>query len=381
VETFNVMQNDPVDQTYAFTTIPGLSVTVYAGTTFTESNGTHPDPFPLAAIQVPVDRLPDVMPVTSSGVGAFIVAFQPAETVASQAVAVWFPNTLNTPPGTDLPLMTLDPTLGRMVPYGTGTVSADGTTIIPDINPSAIPKRYGIVHFDWHGPLAGPPNENDPPPDPNPPCSCDPVDLATGLDVITSTDISFSGNRGSIAFTRTYRTNAVHGNVTGPFGWGGFDNYEYRLDTLTPQTASVINLVMPNGTRIPFNLQASGKRDNDADPEKRFLLSIHPGFPAVRLHPCRGWRSERKRNHNRQGRGAFSDHRNRRPGGQEACFPIQRLYDFADYRSDWPHRQLHLQRGWLSGDFHERFGRRDKLPVRWEWKCDAGDGSAWSRHH
>ena len=29
-ETFNVLQNDTVDQTYSFTTIPGLSVTVYA---------------------------------------------------------------------------------------------------------------------------------------------------------------------------------------------------------------------------------------------------------------------------------------------------------------------------------------------------------------
>ena len=70
VETFNVIQNDTVDQNYTFTSIPGLSVTVYAGTTFTEQDGSQPNPFPLAAIEVPVDRLPDVMPVTSASVSA-----------------------------------------------------------------------------------------------------------------------------------------------------------------------------------------------------------------------------------------------------------------------------------------------------------------------
>ena len=193
-ETFNAIQNDTVDQTYTYTTIPGLSVTVYAGTTFTKPDGTQPNPFPLAAIEVPLDRLPDVMPPTTAGVAAFIVGFQPAETIATQAVAVWFPNTLNTPPGTDVPLMTLDPTQGRVIPYGTGTVSADGTTIIPDINPATSPKRYGIVHFDWHGPLGGAPNENDPTPDPNSPTNGEPIDVASGLDIITSTDIGFHGN-------------------------------------------------------------------------------------------------------------------------------------------------------------------------------------------
>ena len=267
-ETFNVIQNDTVDQSYTFKTIPGLSVTVYAGTTFTAPDGTKPNPFPLAAIQVPVDRLPDVMPTTTAGVGAFIVAFQPAETVATQEVAVWFPNTLNTAPGTDVPLMTLDPTLGRMVPYGTGTVSTDGTTIIPDIDPSSgsLNHRYGIVHFDWHGPLGGPPNQNDPTPDPNGPSGGEPVDLASGIHVINSTDIGFHGNRGSIALTRTYRTGAVQGNLPGPFGWGSFHNFEYRLDTLTPQSSSVINLILPTGTRVPFNLQANGTLVNTTVP-------------------------------------------------------------------------------------------------------------------
>ena len=91
VETFLVTQNSQVDQSYSYKTIPGLKVVVYAGTVFTEADGSQPNPFPLAAINVPVDRLPDVMPATTATENAFIVAFQPANTVASAPVAVWFP--------------------------------------------------------------------------------------------------------------------------------------------------------------------------------------------------------------------------------------------------------------------------------------------------
>jgi RHS repeat-associated protein len=176
VETFMVQQNATTDQSHVFTTIPGLSLTVYAGTTFTESDGTQPNPFPLAAVEVAVDRLPDIMPPTTASVSPFIVAFQPANTVASEEVAVSYPNTLNTPPGTDMPLMTLNPTLGRMVPYGTARVSTDGTQILPDIDPStgSLQHRFGIVHFDWHGPAAPPPPQNNPGPPGGGPGSGDP---------------------------------------------------------------------------------------------------------------------------------------------------------------------------------------------------------------
>ncbi len=71
VETFMVTQAAAADQTYAYQTIPGLSVTVYAGTTFTMPDGTKPNPFPLAAVQVPVDRLPDAKPNVPTMVRVF----------------------------------------------------------------------------------------------------------------------------------------------------------------------------------------------------------------------------------------------------------------------------------------------------------------------
>jgi hypothetical protein len=168
-ETICVQQDAPQDQTFAFQTIPDLSVTVYAHTTFTP-NPQYPPPagkcpagqFPLIGIDVPVDRLPDEMSPDTQNVMPFIVAFQPPNAVASQQVAVSFPNLLNTPPGTNMALMTLDPTKGVMVNYGRGTVSNDGTQIIPDLDSAHPGLRFGLVHFDWHGPLTPLPPEPGP---------------------------------------------------------------------------------------------------------------------------------------------------------------------------------------------------------------------------
>ena len=145
-ETVMVQQNASEDQTFDFKTVPGLSVTVYAGTKFTLVDGTQPNPFPLTAAQVAVDRLPDAKPPAPGMVMVFIVAFQPANATASQPVAVYFPNTINTRPGTNMVLMTLDPTKGSMVPYGTGTVANDGSNVIPDLDPAHPGKRFGLVH-------------------------------------------------------------------------------------------------------------------------------------------------------------------------------------------------------------------------------------------
>jgi RHS repeat-associated protein len=252
-ETFYVQQNFPADQSYSYTTIPGLAVTVYRGTTFTLPDGSTPNPFPLVAIQVPVDRLPDAKPPVPTMVTSFIVAFQPANTVASKPAAVFYPNTLNTPPGTSVALMTLDPTRGRMLPYGTATVSTDGTQIIPDPNPSIPGTRYGIVNFDWHG-SPGPPGTGlNPPPGPFV-GTCNPCNFATGLETIRATDISFGGMRGGITLVRTYQTLATN---PGPFGIGSSHNFQYFLDTADPQNQLLVNLILPTGSRLPLSRQST----------------------------------------------------------------------------------------------------------------------------
>ncbi len=262
-----VTQNATVDQVFTFQTDPRVVITVYAGTTLTLDDGSQPNPFPLVAAEVPVDRLPDAMP-SSGMVMPFIVAFQPANSTASQPVAVDFPNLLNIPPGGAATLMTLDPTRGYMVSYGTGSISADGSRVVPNADPNYVGHLYGLIHFDWHGPMAPPP----PPTGPGPcnsaccggggggdgggggggPEGGDPVDLSSGLQVVRATDITLNGERGSISINRVFRSMDTN---AGPFGIGTNHNYSYTLGTgnFIKGVCQCLTLVMPDGNQFLFS--------------------------------------------------------------------------------------------------------------------------------
>jgi RHS repeat-associated protein len=205
-------------------------------------------------------------------VRVFIVAFQPAESTASQPVAITFPNVSNTAPGTDMPLMTLNPQYGQMVPYGTGAVSADGTQVVPDADPAHPGHRYGLVHFDWHGQMPEGSNESNPSPDcctgaagegGAPRQSGDPVDVGSGLQFINTTDIKIHGFRGSIEINRTYRTLTTN---TGPFGLGWQYSYGWQLNTGTPNTVAAIELIAPDGNQYLFSRQTNGTLINTTVP-------------------------------------------------------------------------------------------------------------------
>jgi RHS repeat-associated protein len=288
-ETAQVQQNAAADQVFTFRSIPNLVVTVYAGTTFTLADGTKPNPFPLIAVQVPVDRLPDQMP-TSGFLTPFIVAFQPANAVASQPVAVNFPNTLSTLPGTTVTLTTLDPTRGFMVPYGTATVSSDGTKFVADADPAHPGHSFGLVHFDWHGPA--PPGGGDPKPG-NCGNSCcapggaggpsggDPIDLASGIQLLRVRDIAINGQRAPIFIERVYRTLSTN---PGPFGIGTSHNYAYQADTiLNAAGQGAIVLIAPDGSQSMFNVQPDSTFTNSTIPSFRGAIMTHPSETVVNM--------------------------------------------------------------------------------------------------
>lgn len=264
--TVGVKQNAATDQVFTFPGIPDLELTVYAGTTLTMPDGSTPDPFPLIAVPVPVDRLPEEVPQVRPGFHFFIVAFQPANALASQPVAVSYPNQLAFPPGTAMPLLTLDPELGVMVQYGTGKVSDDGTKIVPDLDPKYPGRRFGIIHFDWHGPFSflAPLWELLFPTEATGGCpgTCGSVDFATGIEHRQTSDIALGGSRGGIGIERLYRT----GNTNvGPFGIGTSHNYHYQLNT-PALTGATFNMITPNGTTVPFVRQADGSYLNKTQP-------------------------------------------------------------------------------------------------------------------
>jgi RHS repeat-associated protein len=261
-ETVQVFQNWSADQTFTFKSIPNLTITVYAGTTLTLSNGTQPNPFPLSVVEIPYEKLPEQMQPNPTQDPVFAMSIEPFNSSSSQPVAVSFPNRSNLAPGTNMPLSSLNPVLGMMVNYGTGTVSANGAQVIPDPDPANPGHLYGISHFDWHFPTCTAANSVNPSSDPSSPTAGDPVDPASGLLVVTKTDLAFGGARGQVAITRTFRGISTN---PGPFGIGTNHNYGYTLDT-TNVNSGLINLIMPDGNQFPFAQQANGTFVNSTIP-------------------------------------------------------------------------------------------------------------------
>jgi len=265
-ESVSIIQNHSEDQHFIFESIPNLEITVYAGTTFTLRDGSQPDPFVMYAVDLESDRIPSQTPQTGSQVIPRLLAFQPDGTHASQPMAVSYPNVLNVAPGTQVPLLALDRLQGRLAPYGTGTVSANGLQIIPDEDPENPGHRYGLTYLDWFAPLFDflenvmellatfsgltcPTSDN-------------PVDYATGIEVVNEVDLAIECARGGIVLRRTYRSLSTN---DGPFGIGSNHNYGYRLDTAGPQNAEVVNLVLPNGAKVPMSKPTvSAARQNSA---------------------------------------------------------------------------------------------------------------------
>ena len=228
------------------------------------SDGMHPNPYPLAAVQVPADRLPDVKAQVPTMMMALIVAFQPENSTASQPIAVYFPNALNTPPGTDAALLTLDPERGTMVPYGTGMVSPNGTQVIPDPDPAHPGHLYGLVRPGWHFFAPPPPPPPPPPPDDGGPWDGGPVYLSSGIDILTHTDLAMVGTPLTLRLVRGLYTDST---TVGVFGVGGDHNFDYTIDSGSSNSAAMFNLVLPFGARrIPFVRQTDGTLVNTVDP-------------------------------------------------------------------------------------------------------------------
>ncbi len=271
-ETMLVRQNWGSDQIFTFQTIPGLKLQVYAGTIFTNPDGSTPDPFPLSGLRIPIDRSPGDKVIPVGQIMPFLVSLQPEGSFSSQAVAVDYPNTVGGPPGSAVTLLTLDPRVGGMVSYGTGTISADGRSIVADPNPATPGKRYGITHFDWHGPLT-----------PNVPdtgrattgaengavvtgacvamdqCFCsahNSVELATGAEVMTALDAAVSGIVLPVALVRTYRSDLA--GFAGPFGLGTSHNFSYTILAGSNLTQARIEISLPNSRRLSYVRQPDG---------------------------------------------------------------------------------------------------------------------------
>jgi RHS repeat-associated protein len=205
--------------------------------------------------------------------------------IPSSPVPVTVPNDLDVPPGTQAELWYYDEAPDGSRPnawaqYGTGTVSADGSQIVPDLNP-ATGQPYGQPRFCCGAMYAALAQARKAASDAvrgGTPTSCggdgercgDPVDVATGIFTLAKTDVNNPG-RLPITFTRTYRT---MGPTGGPFGPGTSHSYN---TVLLNEAFSFKTLLLPDGGRIAFARQTDGMFRNVTAPRMRGAVLSQSG--------------------------------------------------------------------------------------------------------
>ncbi|HYG81836.1 MAG TPA: RHS repeat-associated core domain-containing protein, partial [Pyrinomonadaceae bacterium] len=170
-------------------------------------------------------------PLPSNVVTALVYTSQPggAKPDPGVEIPVIYPNQLGASPGQRVNLYAFNHDTVEWYIYGTGTVSSDGRTIVPNINPNT-GKSYGLRDFSWHFPSAAGPGGN-----PGKPDDCpvnrggSPVDFSTGVKIEKAADIMFGGARGGLLLARTYTSDLSRRNISGSFGLGWKGTYDIRL--------------------------------------------------------------------------------------------------------------------------------------------------------
>lgn len=107
--------------------------------------------------------------------------------------------------------------------------------------------------------------------------------MSSGLAVLTETDVTTGGPLG-VSIVRTYRNLARPATpVPPPFGLGGSHNFAYRLNTNAPTASAVMNLIMPDGSQLPFAKQSNNTWINTTVPALRGAVMV-AAQSAIDLH-------------------------------------------------------------------------------------------------
>ncbi|BFU45529.1 IPT/TIG domain-containing protein [Krasilnikovia sp. MM14-A1004] len=223
--------------------VPGLKVVLPAGAVVRDTNGRVVTELGITAI--PVDRPP--FPLPPSQVPSYFTV-QPGSAYLFPAGArVIYPNFTHAKPGAVMDFWHYDPAGKGWYVYGKGTVTRDGTSVEPN---------KGVEVYQFTGAMLITPGE-DPPPAAAPPAGPpntggDPVDLATGLLVDTTTDLRVDDVL-PLSLTRTYQPADTGAR---PFGIGA--NLNYGLNLYSENRFYECWLILPGGGRVHFHRTSPG---------------------------------------------------------------------------------------------------------------------------
>jgi RHS repeat-associated protein len=286
------ISNSAVERIVTDPDLPGFQMTIPAGATITGWDG-QPNT-QVSVRRVPIDRMPlPPAPLGFVGGALYIDYFgKPGGGTPSEPIPITLPNDLDLPPGTQVELWYFDEAPDGSRPnqwaqYGTGTVSSDGSQIVPDLDP-ATGKPYGQPRFCCGANLALIRRAifdsifNRPPLGPDTSQGGDPVDLATGLFTLQKTDLVLPG-RMPIVWTRTFRN---QGSPTGPFGRGTAHAYQ----VLVGRQANQRILLLPDGRRFVLTLQSDSTYRNLTDRALQGAVLTEPsGVSTLRWNDGTTW--------------------------------------------------------------------------------------------
>ena len=242
----------PTNKDVAITTpyIPGLEVHIPAGAIVRDVDGQTTSS--LSITPIPVDRPPFPLP-SNVNVPVFFTVQPGAAQVIPPRARVIYPNYAGAAPGTRVNFWNYDPAERGWYIYGHGSVTPDGKQVVPD--PGVVIYEFTGFMVDSSGnPPATGPNAGGGPDA----ADGDPVDLATGLFVLSKTDLYLPDTM-PIVLRRTYRPGD---NTSRAFGIGSTHPYEMFLWSVN--NYQELDLILPDGGRIHYVRISPGTSWTDA---------------------------------------------------------------------------------------------------------------------
>ncbi len=235
--------------------LPGVTVAIPEGTTIKGEDGLPNTSMSITA--VPPDRVPR-LPDSAAPRTVYLMSFEKhGGGVSNKPVPVIMPNETGADPGTRLEFWYYDkspdpdPASHQWKRAGSGTVSPDGRSVIPETG-VGMPRFCYAYSTDVNST-----NTQTCPPDAE--CKqADPVDVTSGVFSMEKTDMVLPGVL-PVHITRTYRSKS---EGIGPFGQGGSFNYHLYLSVV----GSALRLQLPDQSRYLFSPDPDGKYRNTAYP-------------------------------------------------------------------------------------------------------------------
>lgn len=217
--------------------IPGLQVQLPAGAVVRDAHGKAVTALGITAI--PVDRAP--FPLPRSEVPVYFTVQPGSSYVFPTGARIIYPNYTHDPAGSRMDFWHYDPAGKGWYVYGHGTVTPDGSQVVPDA---------GVEVYQFTGAMLITPGEDPPPPaGPQPGgqvTDADPVDLGSGLLVDRTTDLAVDDVL-PIGITRTYQQSDTGRRS---FGIGVTNEYDIRL--YSNQRFVEADVIMPDGGKVHY---------------------------------------------------------------------------------------------------------------------------------